>query len=117
MKKLARPDLGTWGDREINQWMRDVRDRQSWVTFSWNPPNVPAASTVDTVLTTSDGDFAGLRAGQSVNVTPPAAIEAGLVWGAFVATDDTITIRLGNVTALDVNPASGTWTAEGWNAT
>jgi hypothetical protein len=115
--QLAKPSLGNWGDRELYALLSDLRARKSWVTFTWNPPNVPAASTVSTTLTIVDGDFAGLRVGQSVSVTPPAAIDEGLVWGAYVGTNDTVTIRLGNVTALGINPASGTWTLEGWQIT
>lgn len=113
MKRFARPDLGTWKDREINQWMRDVRERLLWVTFAWNPPNVPAASTVSTTLTTSDGDFAGLRVGMAMSVTPPAAIDEGITWGAYVGADDTLTVRLGNPTALGINPVSGEWSVFG----
>ncbi len=114
MIRLARPDLGKWGDREIFDWLRSIHQRLSWVSFTWNPPNVPGGSTVSTTLTVADGDFAGLRAGQCVSVTPPSTIDEGLLWGAFVGTDDTVTIRLANATTTDINPVSGTWTVQGW---
>ena len=118
MIQLQKPDLTTWGEREKNAFFRAIRERKTWCTFTWNPPNVPAASTVSTTLTTADvANLAGLRAGQSVCVTPPSAIDEGLVWGAYVGTDDTVTVRLGNVTAIGINPASGTWTLEGWLTT
>ena len=118
MIQFASPNLATWNDRDLYKFFRDIRERFSWVSFTWNPPNIPAASTVDTTLTTSDGDFKGLRVGQAVFVSPPSSLDAGLVvGGAWVATDDTITIRLGNVTAGGINPVSATWGAEGWLTT
>jgi hypothetical protein len=99
---------------DVYKFQREIHTRLKFGSFTWNPPNVPAASTVDTVLTTSDsGDFVGLRVGMSVSVSPPSAIDAGLGWGAFVATDDTLTVRLVNATALGINAASGTWSFHG----
>lgn len=105
--------LDTWktDSREFWQWMREIRR-----TFSargqitWNPPNVPAASTVDTVLDVlTYPQLQGLREGNHVFVTPPSTIDAGLAWGGLCAADDTLTIRLTNVTAGGINPESGTW--------
>ncbi len=105
----------TWKDPEFWSWQREIYRRGKFGSFTWNPPNVPAASTVDTTLTTTDtAEVRGLRAGQAVAVTPPSTLLAGLVvGGAWVATDDTLTIRLGNVTAGALNADSGTWSFQG----
>ncbi len=96
------------------KWLREVYTRTKFGSFTWNPPNVPAASTVDTVLTTTDSmDIQGLRVGQSVSITPPSSIDAGLGWCAFVATDDTLTVRLVNATVGAINPTSAAWTFHG----
>jgi hypothetical protein len=100
---------------EVFSFLREIYRRTKFGSFTWNPPNVPAASTVDTTLTVTDGEqLKGLRVGQPVYVTPPSDIDAGLVVShALVATDDTLTIRLGNVTAGAINPVSGTWAFAG----
>lgn len=103
-----------WKEPERFFFFREVYRRLKFGSFTWNPPNVPAASTVDTVLTTSDADeIEGLRVGMSVSVTPPTGIDSGLGWGALVATDNTLTIRLVNATAGAINPGSGTWAFHG----
>src|SRR5688572_9410149 len=97
-------------------FLREMFTRgRTFGTFTWNPPNVPAATTVDTTLTTTDGEqLEGLRVGQAVHVTPPSTLDSGIVCGgAWVATDDTLTIRLGNVTAGAINPTSATWAFDG----
>lgn len=96
--------------------LREVYTRgRTFGSFTWNPPNVPANSTVDTTLTTSDDEvFTGLRVGQAVYVTPPSTLDSGLVVGAaWVATDDTLTIRLANVTGVGINAAEGTYSFDG----
>ena len=109
----SRP-LDRWTLTDVVRFLKEVWVTQKSGSFTWNPPNVPAASTVDTVLTTSDGGgLAGLRAGMSVSVSPPSSIDSGLGWGAFVASDNTLTVRLVNVTAGGINPASGTWAFHG----
>ena len=107
----------TWkpDSREAFQFFREIYTRTKFGSFTWNPPSVGAAATVDTTLTVTDApDVKGLRAGQAVYVTPPSDLLAGLVVGAaWVATDDTLTIRLGNVTAGALNADSGTWAFAG----
>lgn len=53
----------------------------------------------------------GAAVGDSVAVGPPAALEAGLIWHAWVSAADTVSIRVGNITAAPINPASATWRA------
>lgn len=108
------PQENWGGTPEIRRFLREIHTRTKFGSFTWNPPNVPAASTVDTVLTESDSaQIVGLRAGMSVSVSPPSDIDSGLGWGAFVATDDTLTVRLVNATAGAIDPASGEWSFNG----
>ncbi len=104
-----------WSDAERAMFLREIYRRSTFSSFTWNPPNVPAASTVDTTLTTTDAaELKGLRVGQAVYVSPPSTLDAGVVYGgAWVADDNTLTIRLGNVTAGAINPVSGTWAFQG----
>lgn len=110
----ARPQEQTWEDKELYSFLREIHRRLVFGSFTWNPPNVPAASTVDTTLTTSTvAELRGLRTGMVATVSPPSAIDAGLIWGAWVPADDQLTIRLANVTAGGINPGSGTWAFQG----
>lgn len=102
--------------RELFSFLREIFNRhRTFGAFTWNPPNVPANTTVDTTLTTSTvPQLEGLRSGQAVYVTPPSAIDAGVVLGgAWAPADDQLTIRLGNITGVGINPASGTWAFQG----
>jgi hypothetical protein len=105
----------TWKPAEVFQWLREIYARGKFDSFTWNPPSIGATTTVDTTLTTTDApEVEGLRVGQAVYVSPPSTLDAGLVFGgAYVAADDTLTIRLGNVTASPINPVSGTWAFSG----
>jgi hypothetical protein len=97
-------------ERQRAAFLREVYTRVKADTFTWNPPNVPATSAVDTTLTTTDApELTGLRAGMPVAVTPPSTVDTGITWGAWVGADDTLTIRLRNHTGSDVDMASGTW--------
>lgn len=100
-----------WQDPERLKWMVDISTRLRWNQFTWDPPNVGANSTVDTTLTAANlVTLTGLRAGMNVTVTAPSTLPAGIaVGGQWVATDNTLTIRLVNVTAAPIDPASGTW--------
>lgn len=102
-------------DRPVHMFLREIYSRTKFDAFTWNPPNVPGASTVDTTLTTTDAPvLEGLRVGMAIFVSPPSTLDAGLVFGgAWVAADNTLTIRLGNVTAGGINPVSGIWSFEG----
>lgn len=48
--------------------------------------------------------------GDTVLLGPPAALEAGLVATARVTATNTVTIRLSNITASAIDPASASWT-------
>jgi parallel beta-helix repeat protein len=51
----------------------------------------------------------GSIAGDLVHIGPPASLEAGLIANARVSATDTVTIRLANITASPIDPASATW--------
>jgi hypothetical protein len=99
-----------WKEREISSFLREIHTRWKCDTFTWDPPNVPANSVVSTTLTTVDASTVkGLRAGMPIQVTPPSDIADGLSVTAWVATDNTLTIRLRNHTGGAIDQASGTW--------
>lgn len=101
----------TWSETDKAIFLREVWNRFRFNDFTWDAPNVPANSTVDTNLTSASvAALTGLRTGMFVYVTPPSTLDAGLTVGAaWVPADNQITIRLANVTAGALNPASGTW--------
>jgi hypothetical protein len=110
------PIENSWDKKEIFIFLRELFNRgKTFASFTWDAPSVGANTTVDTTLTTSTvPELKGLRAGQAVYVSPPATLNTGLVCGgAWAPADDQLTIRLGNVTAAPLNPASGTWTFQG----
>jgi hypothetical protein len=110
------PLEASWKDRDLYAFLREIFLRlRTFGTFTWDAPNLPANSTVDTTLTSATVPaLTGLRIGQPVAVSPPSALNSGIVVaGAWVAADDSLTIRLGNLTAGAINPASGTWAFQG----
>ncbi len=109
------PLENSWKDRELYIFLREVFTRgRTFGSFTWDPPNVPGATSVDTTLTTATvGVLKGLRTGQPVYVSPPSTIDAGIGALAWVPADDQLTIRLLNVTAGAIDPASGTWAFQG----
>jgi hypothetical protein len=54
---------------------------------------------------------AGATPGMSVQVSPEGAPEAGLMWSGYVSAAGTVTVRLGNVTTAEIDPAVRTWRA------
>lgn len=53
----------------------------------------------------------GAAVGDTVELGPPAALEAGLTATGIVTSANTVTVRLCNVTAAPIDPASATWRA------
>lgn len=72
-------------------------------------PSIPAASSAELTITVSEAVV-----GAQAVTTPNGAPEAGLVWSAYVSAANTVTIRVANVTAAAINPASRTWRADVW---
>jgi hypothetical protein len=79
-------------------------------TFTWDPPNVPAGTSVATALTsTLFPAVTGIVAGMPVSVTPPSTLTAGIVVQGWASANNELTINLTNVTAAPINMAAGTW--------
>lgn len=75
------------------------------VAVAVDPGNITTLTTLEVSVT-----VAGAAAADLVVVSPPAAIEAGLVIGAaYVSGANTVKLRLYNSTGADINPASGSW--------
>lgn len=100
-----------------------VRRNESWVRSgtitqpSWhalvqrdeesaalNFPNVVANLTQDLTITVK-----GAAVGDIVTCAPDTALPAGLIPFSWVSAADTVTLRVFNVTGLDINPASQVW--------
>ena len=108
----------TWGkvtdgrvSRELIAFLRGLGVRIIVDTFTWDPGTVAADSALDTTLTAASyPSLTGLRVGQYVGVTS-ANMPTGLyIQGAWVAADDTLTIRLYNLTAGGLNMTSTAFT-------
>ena len=67
-----------------------------------------AAGAIGTLTVVVIGCFADKA--QTVEVGPPSAVEAGLVWSAFVSANDEVKIRIHNTTGGGITPASAIWT-------
>lgn len=94
----------------VNELRQFVAGTVLAASFTWNPPNVPGASTVDTTLVAPlFPTLGGLVAGMPIYVTPPSSLNPGLTATAWVAADNTLTVRLANVTAGPIDPVAGTW--------
>lgn len=115
MSRLSRPQA-SWKDEDIRLWLNDLAGRPVTGSFTWDPASVNANTTSDTTLTSASYPAVkGLRVGMPVFVTPPATLNSGLLVGAaWIATDDTLTIRLRNVTGGSIDQASGTWAFFSW---
>jgi hypothetical protein len=54
----------------------------------------------------------GATVGKPVDLVPPAALEAGLIFSGFVSAANTVSVRLENATGAGVTPAAAsTWKA------
>jgi len=67
-------------------------------------PSIPAHSTAEINITVTG---ASLR---DTVLAVPESLEAGLVWNAYVSVADNVKLRLANVTAGAIDPASKVWT-------
>lgn len=100
----------TWGDRERLDFFKEIVTRLKFASFTFDPANVTAGTTLTTVLTTATVPAVlGLRAGMPIHVTPGPNITSGVVVDGFVATADTLSVRIVNTTAVDVNLTAATW--------
>lgn len=69
-------------------------------------PSVAAAGQQELTITVT-----GAAVGDAVMLAPPATLTAGLVATARVSAANTVTVRLSNITAGALDPASATWGA------
>ena len=91
--------------REKRQFLEDVHRCIRLVgSTTVNVGNITAGTNESFTITVE-----GAKAGMTVELGPPAAIEAGLWWNGFVSADDTVTVRLWASAAGDVNPVNATW--------
>lgn len=67
-------------------------------------PSIAASVCADLTVTVESAEV-----GDRVIASAPAALATGLAVYAFVTADDTVTIRLCNVTAGAIDPASAVW--------
>lgn len=74
-------------------------------TGTWNPDNVADGDSVSTTIT-AVGSVANVL--HHVRVFAPYSLQ-GLIVGAYVSADDTVTLTLHNTTGSAVNLGSGTW--------
>ena len=56
----------------------------------------------------------GAAIGDVCCASPSTTLEAGLVWSAWVSATDVARIRVGNLTAGAINPASRSWRVDVW---
>lgn len=111
MARIVGPRLN-WPPGVLLLWANDLARRFVTGSFTLNPASINATTTVDITLSdlTLYPEIKGLRAGMPVDVTPPSDLNAGLgVIAKWVATDDTLTIRLRNFTGLAVDQGAGVW--------
>lgn len=72
--------------------------------------SISAASAVELTITVT-----GAVVGDTCYANPSTTLEAGLVWNAWVSATNTVRIRVTNITASAIDPASRTWRADVWN--
>lgn len=97
--------VGADGEVELYRWLNTIAEwLRAWRsgTFTWDPPNVPAATAVSTSVTVAD-----IAADMTVTVNPPG--DLGGLSVVVRAAEDAIVIELVNATAGPINLASGTW--------
>ena len=87
-------NIYTYGTNDII----DYRSRIATMNFGSISANTTAELTTSiTGVTTS---------GWSVSVSPTSALDAGIMWSAYVSATNTVTVRLANITGGAINPAS-----------
>lgn len=67
-------------------------------------PSVAAAGQQELTITVT-----GAAVGDAVMLAAPASLTAGLIATARVSAANTVTVRLSNITAGAIDPASATW--------
>ena len=90
---------------EMRLWMTRVFNLFRLVKAATVAPgSIASLATYRTTVTVT-----GARAGMTVLVGPPAALQAGLVPFGVVTAADTVTLSIYNSTAGALTPASASW--------
>lgn len=101
-----------WSDTERHKWSVDVAVKLRWNQFTFPAfiSNVAGNLDVNVTAAIDDVRLQGLRVGMPVTVSPDPTLDAAMaVGGAWVAANDSLTVRLVNVTGAVVNQPSSTW--------
>lgn len=89
---------------ENNVGWRRVVSGPATTSATLNFGSIAAGASADLTITVT-----GAATTDAVASAPQSALEAGLIWNAFVSAADTVTIRVSNITALPIDPASRLW--------
>lgn len=87
-------------------WVAEPNEKVLSAVAALDFPNIVAQTGAELTIT-----VAGAAVGDTVELGPPAALEAGLAATGYVSAANTVTVRLLNVTAGAINPASASWRA------
>ena len=97
----------------LNSHQAAIAELQALMSLSGSAaldfPSIAAGATAVLTITVT-----GAAAGSVAVASPTGAIEAGLVWCAWVSTANVVTVRVANVTSGAIDPASRVWTAKVW---
>ena len=96
------------GVQSFNNWRIPYRlgqdQRQPTATATLDFPGVAAGGSQ-----TLSVSVPGAAPGDAVQATPPSGFDARLTVHAYVSAGNTVTVRAGNPSAGEIDPASGTW--------
>ena len=112
-----------FGSTRLRQYFYATSTTKVWTRYysgSWSP----WARVAEVLSTTAELDFSSISAGStetetielegaavgdSVMLAPPATLDSGLIWSAHVTDEDTVSVRLANVTGSPIDPGAATW--------
>ncbi len=115
--KAAQPH-SAWGDKERNDFSREIHARLKFGSFTWNPPAIGPTTQASFVASAIGPDIitqtvTGLQAGMPVKVTPPGVLPLGVTMQEAVLTANTLTITIDNSTGAPITPPAGSWSFAG----
>lgn len=96
--------VGNSSDNTYTYGTNDIIDYRSRVR-ALDFGSISANSTSELTVTISGVTTSGW----SVVVAPTSALDAGIMWAAYVSAADTVTVRLSNVTGSAIDPALTTF--------
>jgi hypothetical protein len=88
-------------------WLTPYHRHYRTIGISINPASIASNASLDIALSTTGGidtGFGWVSVGNTVLATPSFAINAGIIWCAFISAEDEITLRLHNSSggAIDI---------------